>query len=220
VNDEPTFIVPLKPWSLAKTRLAVDSGRRAALARAFALDVLSAVSISSDSGRLVVVTAETDIEQHVADLGGVVLRDKPHRRTDGLFTAVEAGRSWARAHRPGAPVLVVPADLPCVTPRGLVEAIDALARHWFSFTPDAVGDGTTLLWASRPSLLDHAYGRGSAAIHERRGAARVTDVSSCVRHDVDDTDGLFTATTIGLGSHSFQALTTLDLSPGLAPTAS
>jgi 2-phospho-L-lactate guanylyltransferase len=219
VSDGPTFVVPLKPWSLAKTRLDVDAGRRAALARAFAWDVLSAVSTTRGVGLLVVVTAESDVEQHVADLGGVVLRDTPRRLAGGLVTALEAGRSWARAHRPGSPVLVVPADLPCLTPRGLTEAIDVLACHQFSFTPDASGTGTTLLWASRPSLLDHAYGRGSAARHERRGAVRVTDVRSCVRHDVDDTDDLFTATTIGLGSHSFQALTTHDLRPQLAPTA-
>lgn len=206
---DATAIVPIKPWGLSKSRLNVGEASRPGFARAFALDVLEQVAASSRVGQLVIVTAEPELGAVARRLGAVLLTDRPMLSRDMLNVALDSGRRWAMARRPGDPVVVVPADLAALTSQTLDEAIDRLSQHEVAFVPDMTGHGTTVAWARDPGRLRPFYGRGSAARHAEDGAQAVADVDRRVRQDVDTSVDLREVRRLGLGPETTQALTSL-----------
>ncbi len=199
-----TAIVVAKPWRAAKSRL--DAPHRAALARAFTLDVLDAVTGSDLVERTVVVSAERGLVPETRQRGVALVVDRPAVATGGLNTAVNHGWRWARLTAPGDPVVVLPADLPSLDPRVLGEVLARLGEHDLAFVPDADDVGTTLLSASVPDGLRSAYGPGSAARHERLGLTRIPGAPLSVRRDVDTLDDLAAAAQIGVGPHTAAVL--------------
>ena len=199
-----TAIVVAKPWHAAKSRL--DAPHRAALARAFTLDVVDAVTGSELVERVVMVSAERGLVPETRRRGVALVVDRPAVATGGLNTAVNHGWHWARRTAAGDPVVVIPADLPCLDPRSLDDALVRLGEHELAFVPDADELGTTLLSASCPDALRSAYGAGSAARHERLGLVRVPGAPLAARRDVDTLDDLATAVEIGVGPHTAAVL--------------
>jgi 2-phospho-L-lactate guanylyltransferase (CobY/MobA/RfbA family) len=135
------------PFHAGKTRLAGDPAEREALARAMLEDVLVACT----------EIAETLIESS----GG------------GQGPAVER----ALATVPDAPVLVVNADLPCLTAADVRALLEAVPEDGLAVAP--APDGTTnALGLSRPGLFAALYGPGSA--EEFRSHASQLGVPSTV----------------------------------------
>jgi len=201
-----TAIIPIKPWALAKSRLRLPAPERSLLARAFASDVLDAVGASDLIGTIVIVSARNDLARQAFRHRAVVLHDRPLLSRDGLNKAVEIGRHWASSWHPDCPIVVVPSDLPCLTPAALDDALNLMHGAGSAFTPDASGTGTTLLSASTPDLLRPAYGPASRDRHAEARAAPVHDVDRRVRHDVDTLHDLFEATHLGLGEQTRAAI--------------
>lgn len=198
----PTVVVPVKPWRLAKSRLGLGAQAQAALARAFALDVLTAISTSANVGRLVVVTAEIELSGAARRLGAVVLRDRPMLSPEGLNAAIQIGCHWAIARQPEAALMVVPADLPALTATVVDHTIDLLRPYERAYVPDATGSGTTFSWAARPELLCPRYGRGSATKHSAAGSHPVSEADPRARWDVDTDADLIEARHLGVGAHT------------------
>jgi len=198
-----TVIVPAKPWRVAKSRL--DAPDRVDLARAFALDVLDAVAGTPRVQRVVVVSAERGMVTEVRERDLALVADRPYGTTGGLNSAVGLGWRWAQQTAPDAPVVVVPADLPCLTPATLTAALQELGRHDRAFVPDLGRGGTTLVSASAPAVLTSAYGSGSAQRHERLGLTRVASVERAVRRDVDTAADLAEALALGVGPRTAAA---------------
>ncbi|RYJ06170.1 MAG: 2-phospho-L-lactate guanylyltransferase [Actinomycetales bacterium] len=212
-----TAIVPVKPWTLAKTRLALPGDARERLARAFALDTLDTLVESRHVTSIVVVTAESEMAAAAAGVPGTVVReDRPMLSRDHLNAAIRLGRSWAVGRRPGAPVVVVPSDLPALRPEDLDEALVALGRHDRAHVVDADGHGTTLVAAARPALLRTVYGRGSAAAHRRQGSVIEPGVDPRVRRDVDLPEHLEQARHLGLRPHALAVVDALVARAGAA----
>ncbi len=200
-----TAIVPVKPWALAKSRLALPSAEREQMARAFTLDVLE-VLISSESIRhVIIVSAEQELLE-ARGHGMTVLADRPLLSCDGLNDAVVAGGYWALSRRRESPVVVVPGDLPALNVESLEGALELLSPWEQAFVPDARGAGTTLLAASRPSALQPMYGVWSAKQHRIRGARAVETVDERVRCDVDTVEDLAHVKHLGVGRHTAAAL--------------
>jgi 2-phospho-L-lactate guanylyltransferase len=197
-----TAIVPVKRWALAKSRLARDEDMRGRLARAFALDVLHELGRSAQVEAIVIVSAEAGLAPIAWRLGATVIVDRPLRSGNGLNLAIDAGRHWALARRPGDPVVVVPTDLPAMSAETLDNFLGSLGRRPRCFVPDAAGTGTTLLCAERPGDLDPAYGIGSALAHEARGHVARPDADARLRRDVDTVDDLAQARLLGLREES------------------
>ncbi len=197
-----TVILPVKPWSLSKSRLDVSADDRERLARAFALDVLAVLERSSRVGRLMVVTADPGMAGEAQRAGAILLVDRPLVTADGLGAALAQSRSWAAVHRANLPVVVVPADLPALDVASFDEAVDRLVGARPTFVPDARGTGTTLYCAPSPSTLACAYGPRSAARHSAAGASAVLGIDARVRHDVDTVGDLLRARDLGLGPHT------------------
>ncbi|MCC8251657.1 2-phospho-L-lactate guanylyltransferase [Saccharothrix luteola] len=194
------LVVPVKGLARAKTRLAdvaADPVARAALALAFALDTLTAVTAAAGVRRVLVVTSDPAVVEEVAALGVESTPDPG----EGLNAAVRAGAGVLRRRDPAAAVGVLHADLPALRPAELSSAI-ASADGRRAFCADRQGTGTTLLIAAPGTDLNPRLGVGSAQAHEVGGAVSLTGDWPSLRCDVDTGEDLSIATALGLGPHS------------------
>lgn len=195
-----TAIVPVKRWVDAKTRLGVPPAIRGDLARAFAVDVVEALTGSRCVGRVVVVSAEPGVEE-------IVRRHGAHRVVDPVSTgghrlnaSIGAGLAWAHREHPGDPVVVVPADLACLTSDALDAAL-VETDGGMAMLRDATGHGTTLLLGPSHAVVP-AYGADSAARHAGLGHRELDDCDARLRRDVDSVDDLVEAVALGVGRAS------------------
>jgi 2-phospho-L-lactate guanylyltransferase len=194
-----TVIIPVKPSELAKSRIDLPPGQRSALARALTCDVLEAVGAADSVEQIVIVSARPELAEQARRHRAVILEDRPLLIPDGLNGAVETGRRWAASRRPDAPVVVVPADLPCLTPAIVDAALTRMALCSRAFVPDFSASGTTLLGAALPDLLWSSYGPESCQRHVDAGLTPVHDVDDRARLDVDTVSDLRHAAQLGLG---------------------
>jgi 2-phospho-L-lactate guanylyltransferase len=198
-------VLPVKGGADAKTRLAAPGADRAALARALALDCLSAVTATDVVRTAVVVTQDESVAAEAAGLGACVVRES--RPGSGLLAAVDDGLA---AVGEGA-VAVLLADLPALVPGELAQGLDAAAAALGDgarsvVVPDAEGTGTVLLAAADRHDLRPAFGAGSASAHERGGAVRLDLDLPRLRRDVDTPDALSQALLLGVGPRTAATL--------------
>src|SRR5439155_19147905 len=127
LRSMPTLVVPFRGAG-GKSRLGLPSAAaRAALSRAMLADVVAAcLSV----GSTFVVTPDRG-----AVFGPSLVPD-PRR---GQGAAVLAGLDALTAAGGSTPVLVVNADLPCVTARDLLALAGAVPEDGLALTPAAVG---------------------------------------------------------------------------------
>ncbi len=196
-----TVVMPMKAWDRAKSRLHVEPATRRALAEAFARDTLASVLACPAVGEVVVVTRGDLVVDQVTSAGARVLQEPANRPLDTLGSAIRHGIAWATAHRPDAPLAVVPSDLPAMTADALQELLAAADAHPFAFVADANGDGTTILTSRQPHLMHAGYGPGSAGRHRGYGAFELDAVPG-LRQDVDTLADLVAARRLGLGPHT------------------
>lgn len=197
-----TVVYPVKPWRLGKSRLALDAGPRQELARAFALDVLDVLSAVDAVEHVLVVSDEGELRAEANRIGATALSDRALISNDSLNDAIRAGVRWAVARRPTSPTVVVPSDLPALTPEALAAALASGSAFERAFVPDAWSRGTTLLMVQDPTQLQPAYGDHSARRHAAAGYRELPDVDARVRTDVDTIEQLRVARHLGLGSRS------------------
>lgn len=166
--DRFTLLVPLKPLSVAKSRLrgAVPGTRHEDLVLALATATLAAAAASPAVARLIVITNER--------LAGFETLPDPHGDLNAALREV--------ARTVTGPVAAIPADLPALRPVELTEALRLSITR--SFVSDADGAGTVLL-AAPAGELDPRFGPGSAAGHENSGAIRLPGDWPTLRRDVD-----------------------------------
>ncbi len=197
------LLVPVKTLSLAKSRLSVEPEQsRAALMRAFALDAISAATRSPVVVEVHVVTNEAGFERGFE--GGFVHRLADEGAGDLNRALVSAARQ-VRLRDPQLAVAALCADLPCLRPEELTEALRAgLTSRWF--VADAAGTGTTLLAAAPRTDLDPHFGIGSARRHQESGAVPVRAAVPTVRRDVDTGADLAAARELGIGRHTARML--------------
>jgi 2-phospho-L-lactate guanylyltransferase len=206
IDSGITAVVPVKPWRLAKSRIDMAPAGRQLLARAFTLDVLDAVLCSPKVHTVVIVTAESELLPMARSMKVQVLADRPLVTRDPLNTAVAIARHWALLRRPQDPIVVVPADLPAMTTDVFIDTTDILARHETAFVTDAIGTGSTLVWATSPDLLWSGYGAQSAARHSAAGMCSPSKLDLRARIDVDTSQDLLNARDLGVGPHTTSAL--------------
>lgn len=181
-------VVPVKQLARAKSRLSWPAAARAELAEAMAMDTLEAVQATSTVAGIIVVTSDRAIRAACrnVDVGTV---DDPGL---GLSAAIAAGVAhWRR--RDVEAIAVLTADLPCLQPADLAEALARAATAPAVFVPDLAGTGTTLLAAAEPAALQPRFGPGSADAHRRTGALPVGEDLTGLRLDIDTVEDLVRA---------------------------
>jgi 2-phospho-L-lactate guanylyltransferase len=187
----PSLVVPFR-GAEGKSRLALPTAAaRVALVRAMLADVVAACSAV---GPTFVVTPDD------AAIDGVTIVPDPRR---GQGEAVRAGLDAAFAAAGPGPVLVVNADLPCVTARDLFALAGAIPEGGLALVPAA--DGTTnALAVSSIDVFEAVYGPGSAARFAELAPSRIVD-SPNLMDDVDTVADL--ERLVGrLGSHTRSVL--------------
>ncbi|WP_330460021.1 2-phospho-L-lactate guanylyltransferase [Streptomyces sp. NBC_00820] len=194
-----TLVIPLKPLSRAKSRLAdtASDGVRPRLVLAFAQDTVAAALGCADVADVAVVTDDELAGRELAALGARIVPDTPGT---GLNAALAHGEAVVRSLRPRAPVAALNADLPALRPLELSRVLKASAEFPRAFLPDAAALGTTLLAATPGHALRPVFGADSRARHRASGARELelAGVDS-VRQDVDTGADLRAALTLGVG---------------------
>lgn len=190
-------VVPVKPSARAKSRLEVPGVSRAALARAIALDTLTAATACELVAQVVVVTDDATLARDAAMIPA--LRFVPEGDAAGLDAAVATGITAVdpNGRMPRAALL---GDLPALRPGDLADALRAAASVDRSVVADAEGTGSTLVTAAAGAAWTTSFGAGSLARHLALGCERlpIRDAST-LRRDVDTADQLEAAAALGLG---------------------
>lgn len=200
------LLIPVKPWHLAKSRLAGAAKTSPELARAFALDAIAAARQCPLVDAVYVITNQQGLVVPGVDV-------LPDEGAGDLNAAIRAAASSVRRRRADLPIVTMCADLPCLRSEDLTTALDAASRGATRhFVADAAGTGTTLL-AARSGELAPSFGPDSARLHHESGAVPLRAEMASLRRDVDTPEDLLTARKIGVGSHTARVLASLSREP-------
>lgn len=173
-------LVPVRGLALGKRRLqvALDEHGRAALIEAMLVDVLRALGASPAVALSTVVSSDPEVAPLAAAEGALLLPDAPE---GGLNASLTAALAWLAAACPGKAALVVPADLPVLTP-ALLEASVLGAPGEVVIARSRDGGTNLLLLRALPGPR-LCFGPESCARH--RAAARAAGcTATIVEHPV------------------------------------
>lgn len=176
-------LLPMKPLTIAKSRLAVALGRREreALALAMYQDVLEALFRASSLDRIAVISADDRLLEHARKMNALAIRESAVR---GLNAAAAHGTH--RCVRAGATsLLIVLADLPLATSDEIDQiGQDLPAGPHLRLVRSHEGLGTNALLRQPPEVVATRFGGRSFQDHVV--AAREAGVP----HDERDLPGL------------------------------
>ena len=194
-------IIPVKDWGSAKSRIALPSAERRALAAAMATDTLAAVRAAPSVTRIIVVTTSPAMGPSPTLAGADVVLVQPPGDLDGALH-----RAAQETVPAGTPVAVLMADLPAVTPQAVDSALHTAALGRSTFVADRHGSGSTLLTAPSADTLRSSFGSDSARRHVELGATALPPsvVAPSLACDVDTLDDLAAAQRLGLGRRTSQ----------------
>ena len=157
-------VVPVKPLSLSKLRLAsvLCAGDRRRLSLAMLYDVITALKQVQELGAVSVISRDDDVVDFVRKLGVRTLRETS---TGENAAVAEAARTFA-VEGCGT-MLVVPSDVPLATPAELAAIVQAQrAASTVTLVPDRDRMGTNALALSPPNAIAPCFGKDSLARHQ------------------------------------------------------
>ena len=185
-------VVLVKPFRLAKQRLAgvLDAAERTELARVMLEDVLDAVEGCERLAGVIVVTADRAAAAVARRHGAIVLMETAAVGMNAAVTRVVkylTGRS-------DAGMVVVPADVPHVSPDDLAEMIAHIERAP-AIALVRSNDGGTNLLACRPfSVIAPSFGPDSFNAHciaaVRKGVTPTVCLAPHLSLDLDQSEDL------------------------------
>jgi len=193
-------VVPVKPPAHAKSRLSgLPDAQRIALARAFALDTVTAALACTTVAAVLAVTDDFRFATDLRLAGCEVVPDGVSGDLNATLVqaALEVERRW-----PAYTVAAVCADLPALRPAELAAALAGVPASGAAFVADAAGTGTTLYAARAVADFAPAFGPGSAAAHEAAGAVPLGGDWPSLRQDVDEVGDLGRVLLLGVGEHT------------------
>ena len=194
---EPVFaIVPVGTLAGAKSRLGavLDAEEREELAVRLARTTIQAVLDARRVDETLVVTPDDDVRALADRLGARALR----QRAGGLNRGIDTGRDEAVAAGAAA-ILIVPIDLPNVTPAAIdavVGTLEDTRRPLVAIVPDRHGRGTNALLIAPPDAIEPCFGGDSHAAHLAAAAAAgaaIVELDGPLTIDLDTPDDLLLA---------------------------
>ena len=168
-------IVPLKPPSLAKSRLAAVLTPEQRRAWFFHMARRAIASLRATRGieQVAVITPDAEVARFAQALGAVVLTESHAAGTAHAFTAALA---QLQSHDLTS-VLMIAGDLPLISSQALEPLVDAAVRHDVVIVPDRLQRGTNALVCSPPDAIAPCFGEDSCARHV--AAARAAGRTFC-----------------------------------------
>ena len=164
-------LIPVKTFARSKQRLAplLSPDERTALAVAMFRDVLAAASAARGVERVCVVTLDGEALRLAAAAGATGLPES-EQRSESASVDWGAARCAALGARS---VLILPADLPLLTPAD-VEAVLAAAGEGpgVVLVPSADELGSNAILRTPPEAIPSRFGHGSFERHQREAAER------------------------------------------------
>jgi len=158
-------IIPVKPLRLAKSRLAevVTPEDRREMAEAMLRHVLKTVTSVPEVTGVLVISRDTQALALAREYGAKTIQESG---TPELNTALLRASSVVASWRTEA-ILVLPADLPLVSPEDVREIIrmGQQPHPTLVIATDRNKDGTNAMLMRPPGVIDFAYGEGSFQRH-------------------------------------------------------
>jgi 2-phospho-L-lactate guanylyltransferase len=185
-------LLPAKPLSIAKTRLAaiLDDADRMRVAEAMFADVLHALCTTRDLDRVIVVTADPLLAARATSSGALVIDEGAPR---GLNGAVNLGTETA-IRLGAAAVVVVLSDLPLIRSTDIEEIVARMPTRGALVVPCKEGTGTNAMLRRPPTVLGPCFGGRSlerhAATAERAGVACEILRNARIEFDLDTPEDL------------------------------
>jgi 2-phospho-L-lactate guanylyltransferase len=189
-------IVPVGALEGAKSRLGgtLDAEERRDLVLQMVERTLGALAATPGVAETIVVTPDDDVRRLALDAGARPIR----QRTQGLNRGLREAREEAEAAGAAA-VLVVPIDLPLISPVVLGDVVAAWApgpHPAVVLVSDRHHRGTNALLLAPPDIIDFGFGGDSRACHEsaaREAGARYVELDGALTVDLDTPDDLLLA---------------------------
>lgn len=189
-------IIPIAALDGAKSRLGevLDAEERQDLVLRLAGATIRASMATVGITETLVVTPDDTIRALALEAGARPLR----QRSRGLNAGLREARAEALAAGATA-VLILPIDLPRVSPAALGAVVDTLRDHGaplVAIVPDRHGRGTNALLLAPPDVIDVHFGGGSRAAHRAAAATAQADfveLDGPLRQDLDTPDDLLVA---------------------------
>ncbi|HYM13746.1 MAG TPA: 2-phospho-L-lactate guanylyltransferase [Bryobacterales bacterium] len=162
-------VLPVKAPHQAKQRLGavLDPREREALARLLYETVLRALCAASGLDRIAVATSDAATAENARRSGALVFEEQLQR-------SHSASAAWAvrRATALGATtILLIPIDVPLVTPAEIEDLAAASARADVCIVPSSDGAGTNALALRPPRVIEPRFGEQSFRLHHEQAQA-------------------------------------------------
>ncbi len=171
-------IVPVKPLRRGKSRLAgvLSEDERTVLNYTLLGNTLKALSAVPEVEQILVVSRDPAALAMAREFGARTVQE------DGspeLNTALRRATAVAQVYAARG-VLILPADLPLITPRDISEFINHSGKPpEIIIAPDRRQDGTNALLVSPAGLIDYNYGPGSYQRHVQQAQKSGVHVEIC-----------------------------------------
>lgn len=157
------LLIPFKSLATAKQRLAdaLDAQQRSQLAEAMLCDVLSAAAGVRERIDVAIVTGDIRAQQMAAEHGFLIIQDT---RNESETAAIETATEWAE-HNGYNTTIVVPADIPLITPEELHRVLDAAPVEGAVFVPAYDRRGSNCILRRPASIIPLRFGNDSFLPH-------------------------------------------------------
>jgi 2-phospho-L-lactate guanylyltransferase len=179
-------VVPVRGIEQGKSRLAgvLDQAARARLNQQLLVSTLGAIgSWRGNLSRCVIVSPCQRALKTAARLGAAIVPEESG--AGGLNAAAALAASYA-AQKGADSVLILPCDLPYLTPEALaaIAHVAATAQH-VVIAPDKSRRGTNALLVNARCRFDFHYGEGSYPHHLLLAAEHGYTVAICTRPELE-----------------------------------
>ena len=197
-------IVPVGALEGAKSRLGetLDAEERRDLVQRMLDRTVRAALATSGIAETLVVSPDREALAAAAGLGARTML----QRSQGLNRGLREARDDALAGGADA-IVVVPIDIPLISPTALAELIAPLAviaeRPLVVLAPDRHGRGTNGLALAPPDAIEFGFGGDSRAAHAacaEESGARYVELDGPLSVDIDTPEDLLLVESLAMGA--------------------
>jgi 2-phospho-L-lactate guanylyltransferase len=176
MTDRVVAVVPVGHLERAKSRLGevLDAEERRDLVIGLLERTLAATLGTPGIAETIVVTPDDEVASLADAAGARVIRQADRGLNHGLAEARAAALDEG-----ATALLVLPADLPAVSPAAVSDLLGVLGEArspLVAIVPDRHGRGTNSLLLAPPDVIDFAFGGDSRVAHRHAAAAASTEL--------------------------------------------